>query len=148
VVRANAMVSLENIALWHERDISHSSTERIILPDSTILVDYMLQTMTRIIDNLVVYKENMKRNLEKSGGLIFSQRLLIALVDKKLTREEAYKIVQSNAMRARGLGRSFKDVTLADPKIKKHLDQNEIKSAFDIKYYLRNVDMIYKRLGL
>jgi len=148
IIRANAMVGYENIALWHERDISHSSTERIIFPDSTILIDYMLQTMTRIIDNLVIYKENMKRNIEKTGGLIFSQRLLLALVDKKLTREEGYKIVQSNAMKARGLGKSFKEICLKDPVINKHLSQKEIQEAFDIKYYLRNTGAIFKRLGL
>jgi len=148
IVRANSLVAMENIALWHERDISHSSTERIMLPDTTTLIDYMLQKMTRIIDNLVIYKENMKKNLDRTGGLIFSQRLLLALVEKKQTREDAYKIAQSAAMRARGMGRSFKDIVMSDPAVKKHLSDREIAEVFNINYYLRNINVIYKRLGL
>ena len=148
ILRANALVALENIALWQERDISHSSAERVILPDSTILADYMLQKMTWIIDNLVLHKDAMRRNIDKTGGLIFSQRLLLALVDKKLTREEAYKIVQSNAMKAREAGLNFKEVVSSDPMVRKHLTEGEIKAAFDINYYLRNIGVIYKRLGL
>jgi len=147
VLRANAMVALENIALWHERDISHSSTERIIIPDSSILIDYMLQTLTRIIDNLVVYPENMKKNIDKTQGLIFSQRILLMLIGKGLTREEAYNIVQTNAMKARGR-RPLKDEVLADATAAKHLSAKEIESAFDINYYLRNVGDIFKRIGL
>ena len=147
VIRANSLVAMENIALWHERDISHSSTERIILPDSTILIDYMLQTITRVIDNLVVYPENMKKNIEKTGGLIFSQRLLIMLVEKGLTREEAYKIVQTNAMKARGK-KPLKELIAKDPEVKKLLTPKEIESAFDINYYLRNTGKIYKRIGI
>ena len=147
VLRANSMVSLENVALWHERDITHSSTERIIIPDSSILIDYMLQTLTRIIDNLVVYPENMRRNIDKTQGLIFSQRLLLMLAGKGLTREEAYKIVQSNAMKARGR-RSLMEEVLADPVVLKHLSKKEIASAFDIKYYLRNIDEIFRRIGV
>lgn len=147
VLRANAMVALENIALWHERDISHSSTERIIIPDSSILIDYMLQTLTRIIDNLVVYPENMKKNIDKTQGLIFSQRLLLLLTGKGLTREDAYAIVQSNSMRARGR-RSLKEEVVADSIARKHLTEKEIDSAFDINYYLRNVGEIFKRAGI
>ncbi len=147
VLRANSMVSLENVALWHERDISHSSTERIIVPDSSLLIDYMLQTLTRVIDNLVVYPENMRKNIDRTQGLIFSQRLLIMLVGKGLSREEAYGIVQSNAMKARGR-RSLKDEVLADRIAAKYLTKKEIESAFDISYYLRNVDDIFKRAGL
>jgi adenylosuccinate lyase len=147
VLRANSMVSLENVALWHERDITHSSTERIIIPDSSILIDYMLQTLTRIIDNLVVYPENMRRNIDKTQGLIFSQRLLLMLAGKGLTREEAYKIVQSNAMKSRGR-RSLMEEVLADPVAMKHLSKKEVQSAFDIKYYLRNIDDIFKRIGV
>lgn len=147
VLRANSMVSLENVALWHERDITHSSTERIIVPDSSILIDYMLQTLTRIIDNLVVYPENMRKNIDKTQGLIFSQRLLLMLTGKGLTREDAYRIVQSNAMKARGR-RSLKDEVLADPVAAKYLNKREIESAFDINYYLRNVDDIFKRAGI
>ncbi len=148
VVRANSLVAMENDALWHERDISHSSTERIILPDSTALVDYMLQKMSYVADNLVVYPEKMKENIEKSRGLVFSQRLLLALIDKKLTREEAYQIVQAAAMKARSSGKHLKELVLADKKARKHLSEKEIGEIFDIRYYLRNVETIFKRLGL
>ncbi len=148
VVRANAMVALENIALWHERDISHSSTERVCVPDSTILVDYMLQKMSYVIDNLVVFPERMKQNIEKSQGLTFSQRLLLAFIEKGLTREQAYQIVQAAAMKARTTGKHLKDLILADNNARKYLSVKEINEAFDIKYYLRNVGVIFKRLGL
>lgn len=147
VLRANSMVALENVALWHERDITHSSTERIVIPDSAILIDYMLQTLTRIIDNLIVYPENMRKNIDRTQGLIFSQRLLLMLINKGLTREEAYKIVQSNAMKARGR-RSLKDEVMSDPDAAKVLSKKEIESAFDINYYLRNVDEIFRRVGI
>jgi adenylosuccinate lyase len=147
VLRANSMVALENVALWHERDITHSSTERIIIPDSSILIDYMLQTLTRIIDNLVVYPDNMRKNIDKTQGLIFSQRLLLMLVGKGLTREDAYRIVQSNAMKARGR-RSLKEEVLSDPIAAKYLNKREIESAFDINYYLRHVDDIFKRINI
>jgi len=147
VLRANSMVALENVALWHERDISHSSTERIILPDSSILIDYMLQTMTRIIDNLVVYPENMKKNIDKTQGLIFSQRLLLMLTNKGITREDAYRIMQTNTMKARGR-KHLKDELLSDTEALKYLSKKEIESAFDINYYLRNVDDIFRRAGI
>ncbi len=147
VLRSNALVSLENVALWHERDITHSSTERIIVPDSSILIDYMLQTLTRIIDNIVVYPENMKKNVDRTQGLIFSQRLLLMLVSKGLKREDAYSIVQSNAMKSRGR-RNLKDEVLADPVAAKYLSRKDVESAFDINYYLRNVDDIFKRIGI
>ena len=148
VVRANSLVALENVALWHERDISHSSTERILVPDSTILVDYMLEKMAFIIDNLVVYPERMKQNIEKSQGLIYSQRVLLALIDKGLSREKAYQIVQATAMKARVSGKHLKELILADRGAKKHLSDKEINQAFDINYYLRNIETIFKRLGL
>ena len=148
IVRGNAMVSLENIALWHERDISHSSSERIMVPDSTILVDYMLQKMMYILDNLVVFPEKMKQNIEKSQGLTFSQRLLLALIDKGLTREQAYQIVQAAAMKARTTGKHLSNLILDDKEARKHLSEKEINEVFDIKYYLRNVETIFKRLGL
>lgn len=148
ILRANSMVALENVALWHERDISHSSAERIILPDSTSLIDYMLQTTARIIDNLVVYPENMKKNIEKSRGLIFSSRLLLALVDKGLTREDAYKLVQSEAMRAKGLNKNYKDIVSENAEIIRVLNKEEIEKIFDIKHYLRNIGDIFKRLDL
>jgi adenylosuccinate lyase len=148
VVRANAMVGLENVALWHERDISHSSAERIIIPDSTILIDYMLQKMCYIIDNLVVYPDRMKQNIERSQGLVFSQRLLLALTDKGLSREKAYQIVQAAAMKARTTGKHLKELVLFDKEARKHLSGREIEEVFSIKYYLRNVETIFKRLGL
>lgn len=147
IIRADTQVAIENITLWHERDISHSSTERVILPDSTILMDYMLQTMARVIDNLVVYPENMKKNIERTGGLIFSQRLLIMLVEKGLTREKAYQIIQTNAMKARGKA-NLKDIVLKDQVIKKYLSIKDIDSAFDLNYYLRNTAEIYRRIGI
>jgi adenylosuccinate lyase len=148
VLRGNAMVSLENVALWHERDISHSSAERITVPDSTILVDYMLQKMSYIVDNLVVFPKKMQENIEKSQGLTFSQRLLLALTEKGLTREKAYQIVQAAAMKARTSGKHLKGLILADKQALKYLSKKEIEKVFDIKYYLRNVVTIYKRLGL
>jgi adenylosuccinate lyase len=148
VVRANSMVAFENVALWHERDISHSSTERITIPDSTILVDYMLQKMAYIIDNLVVFPKKMLENIEKSQGFTFSQRLLLALIDKGLTREKAYQIVQAAAMKARTSGKHLKELILADKEVRKHLSDKEIEKVFDITYYLRNVETIFKRLGL
>jgi adenylosuccinate lyase len=147
ILRANLQVSIENIALWHERDISHSSTERILVPDSLILLDYMLQTMTRVIDNLVVYPDNMLKNIDKTQGLIFSQRLLLMFTSKGLTREDAYSIVQANAMRARGK-RSLKDEVLSDKAANKYLSKKDIEAAFEINYYLRNVDDIFKRVGI
>jgi adenylosuccinate lyase len=148
VVRANSMVAIENVALWHERDISHSSTERVLLPDSTILVDYMLQKMSYVIDNLVVFPEKMKQNIEKSQGLTFSQRLLLSLTDKDLTREQAYQIVQAAAMKARTTGKHLKELILADKEARKHLSEKEINEVFDIRYYLRNIEAIFKRLSL
>ncbi|MFH1542151.1 MAG: adenylosuccinate lyase [bacterium] len=148
VVRGNAMVALENVALWHERDISHSSTERMIIPDSTSLVDYMLHKMSWVIDNLVVHPKKMAENIEKSQGLTFSQRLLIALVEKGLTREESYQIVQAAAMHARTTGKHLKDVILASKDATNKLSTEEIEKVFDIKHYLRNVPGIFKRLGL
>ncbi|MFC1571784.1 adenylosuccinate lyase [Candidatus Margulisiibacteriota bacterium] len=148
VVRANSLVALENVALWHERDISHSSTERITVPDSTILVDYMLQKMSWVIDNLVVFPTRMKENIEKSQGLTFSQRLLLALTSKGLTREKAYQIVQAAAMKARASGKHLKGLILASKEVTSKLSKSEIEKVFDIKHYLRNVAAIFKRLGL
>lgn len=148
VVRGNAMAALENVALWHERDITHSSVERVILPDSTILVDYQLRKLTNIIDKLLIYPEAMKANMEKTGGLIFSQRLLLALVDKGVLRETAYRWVQRNAM-ARWLeGADFKTNVTKDEDIKKYLTPEEIDACFEYSYYLRHVDTIMARFGL
>ncbi len=148
VVRGNAMASLENVALWHERDISHSSVERVILPDSTSLVDYMLRLITDVIDKLLIYPDAMKANMEKTGGLIFSQRVLLALVDKGAVREEAYRWVQRNAM-ARWLeGADFKTNVTNDPDIRQYLSPEEIEACFDYTYHLRHVDTIMARFGL
>ncbi|HTY13013.1 MAG TPA: adenylosuccinate lyase [Candidatus Omnitrophota bacterium] len=148
ILRGNALAALEDIALWHERDISHSSAERVIVPDSTTLLDYMLQAMARVMENLVVNKDAMKHNIARSGGIIFSQRILLALVDKGLTRESSYSLVQAAAMKARNNAKNLKTVILEDPQIMKKLSAKEVDEAFDIGYYLRNVDKIYDRLGL
>src|SRR3989442_101179 len=130
LVRTNALAALENVALWHERDISHSSVERVILPDSTILVDYMLHPMTGIIDGLQVYPERMKENMERSYGLMFSQRVLLKLADKGLPRQQAYEIVQKNAMRAWRERTDFHALLASDPEVTARLEPDELKSCF------------------
>ena len=148
LLRGYAVAGLEDVALWHERDISHSSVERVILPDATIALDHMLRKFSNIIDKLLVYPDAMIANLNKTGGLIFSQNLLIALVTKGVLREDAYKWVQRNAM-ARWLeGADFKTNVEADPDIKKDLTDEEIEHCFDPKPMLRNVDLIFSRFGL
>ena len=148
LLRGYAVAGLEDVALWHERDISHSSVERVILPDATIALDHMLRKFSNIIDKLLVYPDAMMANLNKTGGLIFSQNLLIALVTKGVLREDAYKWVQRNAM-ARWLeGADFKTNVEADPDIKKYLTDEEIEHCFDPKSMLRNVDLIFSRFGL
>ena len=146
LVRANAQAALENMALWHERDISHSSVERVIIPDSTILVDYMLIQFNRTMENLIVYPDNMMRNLNKTGGMIFSGRLLMALSQKTSTKEEAYRIVQENAMLAWTENKNFKELIRNDKKVRKYLNEKDIEECFDLNYYLRNVDHIFKRV--
>ena len=148
LIRGYASTSMENIALWHERDISHSSTERIILPDSCLALDYMLSIFTSVMKGLKVYPENMRRNLELTQGLIFSQRVLLALIEKGLPREEAYKMVQDNSMKAWQEKRSFLDLLKADKRIATHLTEDELESIFDYNYYLKYVDSIFERLGL
>jgi adenylosuccinate lyase len=146
IVRSNAQAAMENVALWHERDISHSSVERVIIPDTTILVDYLLNRLTDLIDTLLVYPENMKTNLERTGGLIYSQRILLELAKRGAQREEAYEAVQRLAMAAwRGEGR-FMDMIKADSLIRKHLKPEEIDDCFEPDYYLRHIDLIYKRV--
>jgi len=145
-VRGYALTSLENMNLWHERDITNSAVERIILPDSTSLVDYMLVNFTRIMQNLTVYPQNMLKNIDLTRGLIFSQGVLTKLTQKTKTREEAYALVQENAMRAWNTGESFKELMQKDKRIRKYLSQKEILDCFDLKYYLRNVDYIFKRV--
>jgi adenylosuccinate lyase len=148
LVRTNALAAFENVALWHERDISHSSVERVILPDSTILVDYMLHRMTGIIEGLQVYPERMKENMEQSYGLMFSQRVLLKLADTGLPRQHAYEIVQRNAMRAWQERTSFKALLEADPEVTARLQPADLAACFEPAWYLRNVDSIYRRAGL
>ena len=146
LVRSNSMAALENVPLWHERDISHSSVERVIGPDSTSLVHYMLNKTTSMIDQLVVYPKNMKKNLEQTGGLIFSQHVLLILTRKGVSREEAYKMVQRNAMQTWKKGGSFLARLKRDKELKKHLSTKELESAFDLKYHMKNIDAIFKRV--
>lgn len=148
IVRGNALASLENVTLWHERDITHSSVERVILPDSTITVDYCLRKFTNIVDKLLVYPEAMQANIEKTGGLIFSQRLLLAIVQKGALREDAYKWVQRNAMAKWMEGQDFKTNVLNDADIKRYLTAEEIEACFEYSHYLRHVDTIMQRFGL
>ncbi|AET66397.1 adenylosuccinate lyase [Desulfosporosinus orientis DSM 765] len=148
VIRVNAQVALENVALWHERDISHSSAERMILPDSTIALDYMLHKMTQLIDRLQVFPEQMMINIDKGCGLIFSQRVMLALVDKGVSRENAYAMVQRNAMEAWNTKEQFKSLITKDSSIREHLDEAEINDLFDYGYHTKHVGDIFKRLGL
>ncbi|HQZ83274.1 MAG TPA: adenylosuccinate lyase [Pyrinomonadaceae bacterium] len=145
-VRANAVVGYENIALWHERDISHSSAERIVLPDSSAATDYILAKATSLLDTLVVYPENMMRNLELTGGLVFSGQLLLALTQKGVSREDAYVLAQRNAMKVWDEGGTFKDRVESDADITSHLSSDEIARVFDVKYYLRNVEKVFERV--
>ena len=146
VVRANSMAALENIALWHERDISHSSVERVILPDSTILVDYMLHRITEIVSNMKVFPQRMQRNLDSTMGLIFSGQLLQDLVEHGAPREDAYKWVQSHATSAWESDTSFRDRIAADANIRKFLDEKALAHTFDLKRQLRAVDAIFRRV--
>lgn len=148
VVRGNAVAALENVSLWHERDITHSSVERVILPDSFALVDYMLKKFTNIVDKLLVYPDTMQANIEKTGGLIFSQRILLALVGKGVVREEAYRWVQRNAMAKWMEGADFKTNITKDEEVKKYLSPAEIEACFEYTYYLRHVDTIMDRFDL
>ena len=146
VVRSYCLPAMENVALWHERDISHSSVERIIGPDATATLDFILQRMSDLIDGLVIYPENMARNLERLGGLIYSQRVLIALTQKGVSREDAYRIVQENAMKVwRGEG-DFLSFLKADPQVAKVLSAAELKTQFDLDYHLKHVDTIFARV--
>lgn len=149
ILRGNALAAMENVALWHERDITHSSVERVIFPDSTILLHYMLTLMQSVIKNLVVFDDNMKANLERSRGMVFSQGLLLKLVQKDLTREDAYKLVQDCAKKVWENGLTLKEAVLADTKgIGKYLSKNEIVEVFDYRYHVKNVDKIFKRVGI
>ncbi len=149
ILRGNAIAAMENIPLWHERDISHSSVERIIIPDSCILVDYMLVRFTKIVKGLVVYPDNMRRNMDRFGGVIFSQAVMLKMVEKGLSREDAYKLVQGNAMNAWNRdGGDFKANLLSDNEVTAVLSPHEIETCFDPEHYLRNVARVFERLGI
>jgi adenylosuccinate lyase len=146
VVRSNAQAALENVALWHERDISHSSVERIILPDSTILADYLLSKTTNLIDTLLVYPKRMLKNLESTGGLVFSGQLLLDLVEAGVLREDAYRLVQANAMKAWNEDLNFRELITSDPEIMSKVKRETLERAFDLQRPLRNVDKIFNRV--
>jgi adenylosuccinate lyase len=147
VVRSNTFPALENIVTWHERDLTNSSVERIIIPDSCILVDYLLNTFARVVEQLVVYPENMMRNLQQMGGLVFSERIMLSLVEKGLSREEAYNIVQENSAKA-WEGEDFRQALESDPRVTSLLSGKELDDIFDYRHHVRNVDLIFERLGL
>jgi len=148
LLRGNALVAMENMALWHERDISHSSAERVIIPDSTIALDYMLHKFIAVVEGMLVYPQNMLANLVKTKGLIFSQRVLLALMEHGLVRPRAYDLVQRNAMKCWQEGKDFKSLLLADREVMRYLKPREIEKIFDLGYYLRNVNKIFKKVGL
>jgi adenylosuccinate lyase len=146
VVRANTQAAFENVALWHERDISHSSVERVILPDSTILVDYLLAKTTDVIDTLLVYPQRMLKNLESTGGLVFSGQLLLDLTEHGMSREDAYRLVQKHAMRAWKEDLNFREMVMNDPEITSRVPKNQVAEAFRLDRQLRNVDKVFARV--
>ncbi len=146
LLRGNAMAAMENVALWHERDISHSSVERVILPDSFIALDHMLRRFTRIVSGMVVYPDRMLENLNRSRGVVFSGQVLLELARRGISREQAYEMVQRNAMRSFHEHQDFKSLLLADPDVTKVLPAAEIEKAFDLKEQLRNVDAVFARV--
>ncbi len=148
LLRAHAGAALEDIALWHERDISHSSVERVVLPDATILLDYLLWRTAGILDGLRVHPERMRENLDRSHGLVYSQRVLLALTEAGLARQAAYELVQRNAMRAWEERRSFLECLEADPEVTRRLPAEALKACFDPGFYLRHVDEVFRRVGL
>ncbi len=148
VVRSNAAAALENVPLWHERDLTHSSVERIIIPDSCVLIDYMLKKFIAVMKNLIVYPENMKRNLEETRGLIFSETVLLELAKKGLSRERSYRLVQRNAMKAWDKEVNFQELLLQDEEVGEYLHKEEIERCFDLRHNLRNVEKIFEGLGL
>ena len=148
IIRGNVTPALENITLWHERDISHSSVERVILPDSSTLLDYMLKKFIKVAGNLLVYPDNMKENLERTKGLIFSQQVLLNLIDKGVARQQAYVIVQRNAMRVWQEKGNFNDYLKDDAELQQYVSAKEIDASFDYKYHLKNIDKIFKRLKI
>lgn len=148
LLRGNAHTAMENVALWHERDISHSSIERVIFPDSTTIVDYMLNKTTNLMNNLLVYPENMQKNIDLTNGLIFSQEVLLLLIKKGLTREKAYEIVQRNAMRVWKEKIEFNNLLKSDKEIMEHVSEDELDKLFDISKILININKVYERLGI
>jgi adenylosuccinate lyase len=148
LLRGYSATAMENIALWHERDISHSSAERVILPDACIVLDYMLDLMTYIVRGMTVYPQRMRENMELSYGLPFSQRVLLALIDKGMNRQEAYKIVQGNAMKSWEARKPYLEFLAADERVTSKLSRGELEGLFDVGWYLRYVDESFGRLGL
>ncbi len=146
LMRSYALAALENVSLWHERDISHSSVERVIAPDATIVLDFMLRRMTYVLKDLSVYPENMRRNLEKSGGAIFSERVLLGLVGKGLSRDVAYRMVQRHALKVAKDGGDLRREVSQDPEIRRYLSRRDIEQIWDLKHYLKNVDLIFNRV--
>lgn len=148
ILRGNAVAALENIALWHERDLTHSSVERVIFPDSTILLDYMLATTSNILQKLKVHRDRMLKNLEGSRGMVFSQGLLLRLIEKGLSRKEAYRLVQNCAKKVWDEGLTLREAVIKDPKILSRLSRREIEAVFDYRYHTKHVNSIFKRLGI
>jgi adenylosuccinate lyase len=148
VLRGNATAAIENVALWHERDISHSSVERVILPDSTILLDYMLGKSEDLVSNLIVNKENMLRNMQVSKGLVYSQHIMLELIKKGATRLEAYDLIQGAALECHSGDKDFKDLVMNDKGVRSYLSEKEISDCFSLDYHLRHVDRIFKNIGL
>ena len=148
VLRGYMVTAYENVALWHERDISHSATERIIMPDATILLDYMLNRMKGILENIVVFEDQMMANIYRTNGVIFAQRVMNALIDKGFAREKAYDTVQPIAMKAMSIGASYQDLLKQDPTVMGALSEEELDNCFTLDYYFKNIDHIYKRNNL
>ena len=148
VIRSNALAALENVALWHERDLTNSAVERVIIPDSSILLDYILTKCIHVVKHLTVNPERMKRNIETTGGIIFSQTVLLEMVKKGAKREDAYTFVQKNAMKSWKEGTHFRDLVLKDENIRKYLSEDEIRACFDLDYHLKNIDYLFNRIGL
>jgi adenylosuccinate lyase len=148
VLRGYAVTAMENVALWHERDISHSSTERIVFPDATLVLDYILHIFTGVMDRLTVFPEHMRENLERSYGLVFSQRVLLALIETGMSRQDAYAIVQRNAMKSWKTRSSFRDLLRLDPDVTGRLTEADLDALFDYQFYLQNIGATFERLGL
>jgi len=148
VLRSNLIASLEDMPLWHERDISHSSVERIIMPDSTVLASYLLRRFGQLVRDLVIYPENMERNLKLTGGLYNSQRVLLALMRKGLPRDIAYEMVQRNALKAWDLEKPLYELLVEDEEVRKYLTEEDLKSSFTDEEYKKNLDIVYKRVGI